>query len=49
MWQAWVNFILGALIFLVAIFVESPPTWIYWIGGLLIAIISLFQAIGKKE
>ena len=48
MWQAWVNFVIGLIIFIVALFVPQAPNWIYWLGGLIVAVLSIWQALSKK-
>jgi hypothetical protein len=46
MWKQWVNLILGLLV-VVAAYVGGSMVW-YVVLGLLIAILSLWEALGKK-
>ena len=48
MWQSWINFILGIIIFIAAL-ANVSASWIYWLGGLLIAIFGLWGGLSKPK
>jgi len=48
MWQNWINFILGIIIFIAAL-ANVSANWIYWLGGLLIAILGLWGGLSKPK
>ncbi len=51
MWQSWISFILGLIIFFVAILTKDLMSvkWILWLGGLLIAIFGLWGGLSKPK
>ena len=48
MWQDWVNFIIGVIIFVAAL-AGAQSSWIYWLGGLLVAIFAVWSALAKQS
>ncbi len=47
MWQNWINFILGIIIFVCAI-ANVEITWLYWALGLIVAILGIWGGVSKK-
>ncbi len=48
MWQDWVNFILGVIIFVAAL-AGVEAKFIFWLGGLLVAFFSVWSALAKQS
>lgn len=48
MWQDWVNFIIGVIIFVAAV-VGAQSHIIFWLGGLLVAFFSVWSALAKQS
>ena len=48
MWQDWVNFIIGVIIFVAAL-AGAQSSWIFWLGGLLVAFFSVWSALAKQS
>ncbi len=47
MWQNWINFIIGIIIFIAAL-AKVEANWIYWLGGIIVAILGLWGGLSKK-
>ncbi len=48
MWQDWVNFVIGVIIFVAAL-AGVGSNVIFWLGGLLVAIFSVWSALAKQS
>ncbi len=47
MWKQWVNFIVGVIIVIMALTSSMSETY-YLIGGIIVAVLSIWAALGKK-
>jgi hypothetical protein len=47
MWQLWITFILGIILFIVGL-AKFQGIWLFWLGGLLVALFSLWGVLAKK-
>jgi len=46
MWQAWISFIISLILFIVGLI--QHVNIIYWLGFLIVAILTLWAALVKK-
>jgi hypothetical protein len=48
MWKQWVNFVVGVIIVIMALMSSMSETY-YLIGGIIVAMLSIWAALGKKD